>query len=49
LLADPATLLVAMFTKGGRILEQIELRHFRKDLADEIDILGGEQRVASNK
>jgi hypothetical protein len=28
-----------MFTKGARILEQIELRHFRKDLAGEIDIL----------
>jgi hypothetical protein len=28
-----------MFTKGARILEQIELRHFRKELAGEIDIL----------
>jgi hypothetical protein len=39
-----------IFTKGARILEQIELRHFRKDLAGEIDILvvpGGQPQQAT--
>lgn len=28
-----------MFTEGAQILEQVELRHFRKDLTSEVDIL----------
>lgn len=28
-----------MFAEGARIVEQVELRHFRKDLTSEVDIL----------